>query len=298
MPGSAAVFDREPFSKTTRALLMVSLVFGLSLTADTAAAPGDVRGDISAATQQPVRDSPRRAAEGTSVSIPGAFVRLGESNASGDVIGLAVFLDTGISMPFLAQRNGTITPISCPTTPTLSQITLTGLNNSRTVVGFWGFRPEEGGRTGFRWRNGQCEELPIQDTVVVPTDISENGIIVGVASPLTQEADPFYGFMLKDEQVIIVEHPDATLAAGGFTRLSAVAPNGLAVGWASPNQESFFQGDQRWFVYRDGVFESFAVPVAPRDFRPFAISPSGVVSYVDTDGVVRSFRVTSTLTRF
>jgi hypothetical protein len=272
MPGSSAGSDREPLSKTGRAFLIGSLVFGLSLTA------------VTAATQ-------------LTVSIPGAFVRLGEANASGDVIGLAVFLDTGIAMPFLARRNGTITPVSCPQMSTFSQLRLTGLNNSRTVIGFWGFRPEEGGRTGFRWRNGHCEQLPIYETVVIPTDISENGIIVGVASPLVQEADPFYGFMLQGDQVVIVEHPDAPFAAGGFTQLSAVAANGLAVGWASPDQDSFFRGDQRWFVYRDGAFESIAVPVAPRDFRPFSISPSGVVSYVAADGIVRSFRVTDTFTR-
>jgi hypothetical protein len=95
-----------------------------------------------------------------------------------------------------------------------------------------------------------------------------------------------------------VEHPEARFADGGVTALTDVASNGLALGWSSPTVGSALQGDLRWFVYRDGVFQSFAAPVLPREFNPLSISPSGVITYEDTDDVVRTLRVTSALTQF
>jgi hypothetical protein len=124
----------------------------------------------------------------------------------------------------------------------------------------------------------------------MPGDIAESGIIVGGGAGARDEFEPFYSFIMKGDEVVTVEHPEARFADGGVTALTRVASNGLAVGWSSPSVASAVQGDVRWFVYRDGVFDSIAAPVLAREFSPLSISPSGVITYEDTDDVVRTFR--------
>lgn len=316
MPRTFAASDAVRISKATRALLIVSLVLAIGLSVETLGAPWELRIDIPGATSVGVRDissnrqyavgfysTPQgssnflwRAGEVTTISIPGAFTQLTGVNASGDLTGQAVFLTGGSEpMTFLRSRDGTITFISCPNSP-VSVVWSTAINNTRTVVGFWGFRREEGGRVGFRWRSGRCEQLPLRDIAVMPADISENGIIVGTAASDGDEFAHRYGFMIHGAHVVTVEHPEALVANGGFTSLTTVAPNGLAVGWMSPNEGSLL--NIQWFLYRDGMFDSLAVPRPGFRFNPLSISSSGVITYGDTDGVIRAFRVPSTLTHF
>lgn len=315
MPTGFASSHIAGVSTIIRALLILSLVLGTGLSVETLGAPWELRIDIPGATSQGVRglSSNRkyavglyftqqghfnfvwRAGELTTVSLPGADTSLRGVNASGDVIGSAFFRDTGGTVAFLRRQNGTITPISCPTTSPISPV---AINNAGTVVGHWENLDET--ISGFRWRNGRCELLPIQDRIVSPADISESGIIVGTASTRggRDEFEPAYGFILKGDEVVTVEHPEAPFANGGVTALTDVAPNGLVLGWSSPSVNRMLQGDLRWFVYRDGAFQAIDVPVLPREFNPLTISSSGVITYQDTDGVLRAVRVTSALTQF
>jgi hypothetical protein len=51
-----------------------------------------------------------------------------------------------------------------------------------------------------------------------------------------------------------------------------------------------------WFLFRDGVFEPVETPSGdPREFTQLSISSSGVITYADCSGVVRSVRATTTL---
>ena len=315
MPRIGSASDAVRIPKATRALLILSLVLGIGLSVETLGAPWELRIDIPGAISHFVRDissnrqyavggyfSPQgssnffwRAGELTTISIAGALVSLASVNASGDVIGGAFFPETGASMAFLRRHDGTITPISCPTSTPVSPA---AINNARTVVGLWENLDET--FSGFRWRNGRCERLPIPDRIVSPADISESGIIVGTASNRggADEFEPAYGFILKGDEVVTVEHPEARFSNGGVTVLTNVAPNGLVLGWSSPSIDRMVQGDLRWFVYRDGVFQPVAIPGIPREFNPLSISSSGDITYEDTGGVIRAFRVPSAPAHF
>ena len=303
-----AVSNELRTAGTLRATAAASLVLALSV--QIVGAPLELRIDIPGATHLTVTDisANRRFAIGqscgqsgctnflwqtgelTTVEMPGAQdVHLQGVNNAGDVVGFAWSPDTG-ERAFLRRLQGTITPIACPFAMTVRP---SAINNGRTVVGSW-FGPGE--MTGaFRWRNGRCEQLPINDGFIFPADIAENGIVVGIAG-LTGELTPFYAFMIRGDELTVVVHPDAPFDNGGLTQLAAVAPNGLALGATSPDLESLLgKNDLRWFVYRDGQFEAIDVPGPPRDFRPLSISSSGVITYQDSDNVIRTLRVGSTL---
>jgi hypothetical protein len=304
-PAASEVF-RVP--ATGRTLLIVCLVLGIAVSVETRGAPWELRIDIPGALSQFVTDMSSnrqsvvgsyrteqdffwflwRAGELTTLPFEGRNTFLSGVNARGDVIGSTFLPSTGTTMAFVRRHDGTITPISCPTTTPISP---TAINNAGTVVGTWENLNET--FSGFRWRNGRCQLLPI-DRFVFPADISESGIIVGTASSRggRDEFEPAYGFILKGDKVVTVQHPEAPFSNGGVTVLTNVAANGLALGWSSPSVDRMLQGDRRWFVHRDGVFQSIAVPVLLREFNPLSISPSGVITYEDTDSVIRALRLT------
>jgi hypothetical protein len=308
--GSAAA-DAVRVSRTTCALV-VSLVLGIGLNVETLGAPWELRIDIPGATSQTVSGISSngqnvvgsyttqqgffwflwRSGQFTTLPFTQAFIS--NVNARGDVIGVAFFPETQTSRAFLHRTDGTTTPISCPTPTRISPL---AINNAGTVVGWWENLDET--ISGFRWRNGRCELLPI-DRFVLPADISESGIIVGTASTRggIDEFEPSYGFILKGDEIVTVEHPEAAFSNGGVTALTDVAPNGLVLGWSSPSVPRMLQGDLRWFVYRDGVFQPIAIPRIPREFEPLSISASGVITYRDTDNVIRAFRVPSAPAHF
>jgi probable HAF family extracellular repeat protein len=299
-------------SRTVRALLIVSLLPGVGLSVETLGAPWELRIDIPGATFQLVRDISSNGqyaigfystqqsfsnflwhrGEVSTISLPGAQTTPIAVNARGDVTGLAFYPDTGTFLPFVRGQDGTVTVISCPA-PTV--IVPAAINNAGTVVGSWENLDET--RSAFRWRNGRCEVLPVRAGRVAAADIAENGLIVGSAGAGENEFGPGYGFMVKGDEVITVEHPEAPSALGGLTIFSAVAPNGLVVGWSSPTVTDALHGDLRWFVYRDGVFQSIDVPRVAREFEPLSISPAGVITYEDTDDVIRALEVTTAARR-
>lgn len=230
--------------------------------------------------------------EFTTISIPGAQeTYLSGVNNAGEVVGFAWSPDTG-ELAFMRRANGTVIPVTCPFA---TSVRPSVINEGGTVVGS-SYAAGEETSDGFRWRNGHCERLPITDGHVVPTDVSANGLIVGIAGA-TGELEPFYGFIVQRDEVIAIEHPDAPFAQGGVTALSAVAPNGLVLGWWSADVGGVIHGVIEWFVYRDGLFEPVAMPGDPRDLRQLSISSSGLITYATGDGVIRTMRVESTLAR-
>ena len=226
----------------------------------------------------------------TTISIPGAQgTYLTGVNAGGDIVGHTWSPDAG-EFAFLRGHDGTMMPISCPFATVVRPA---AINNAGTVVGV-AYTGEEDSSDGFRWQAGQCERLPISDGYIFPADISSNGLIVGTAGS-THELTPFYAFLIRRDEMISVEHPDAPFGAGGITVLSAVAPNGLALRWWSPDIAGVIHGNINWFVFRDGVFESVDPPGDPSDLTQLSISSSGLITYAESDGLVRSMRVTGAL---
>src|SRR5215203_2153168 len=294
--------------RTLRALAIASVVFGTAR--ESAGAPWELRIEIPGATFLHVQDvsSNRRFVVGsycgpgtcsnffwdrgdlTTVSIPGAQdTYLTGVNAAGDILGNTWSPDAG-ELAFLRGRDGTITPMSCPFA---ALVRPAAMNDAGTVVGV-AFTGSEDSSDGFRWQGGRCERLPISGGDIFPADISANGIVVGTAGS-THELTPFYAFLIRRDEVIPVEHPEAPFGVGGITALSAVAPNGLALGWWSPDVAGVIHGNINWFVFRDGVFEPVDPPGDPRELTQLSISSSGLITYAESDGVVRSIRVTRAL---
>jgi hypothetical protein len=296
------------FALLRRVLAIATFI--LSMGIETVGAPRVFRIDIPGSTYQFVKDisSNRRFVIGshcrpgdcsnflwhrgelTTISIPGEEETYLEGiNGTGDIVGHTWSPDAP-PFNFLRRHSGRMTPITCSFATWIRPY---AVNNGRTVVGS-SYSPD-GMAGGFRWRNGRCEQLPIAlyDGHIFPAAISTNGIIVGSAT--TGEVEPVYGFMIERDEVIIVEHPQALFRNGGVTVLSAVAPNGLVLGSWSPDVGSSIRGNIGWFLYRDGVFESVDVPGPPQELRPLEISSSGVITYADSDTVIRTLRLTSAL---
>src|SRR5215208_3732447 len=83
------------------------------------------------------------------------------------------------------------------------------------------------------------------DSSFLPT--SPKRIIVGIAGS-RGELEPFYAFLIRGDEVIVVEHPEAPFGNGGVTALSAVAPNGLALGSWSSDVAGVIHGNMHWFL--------------------------------------------------
>ena len=295
-------------SASRRAFATASLVLGLAI--GTAGAAWQIRIDIPGADFTFLSDitSNRRFVVGsycvpgrcanflwdrgavTTISIPGAQdTYLNGVNNAGDIVGFTWSPDMP-ELPFVRRQNGTITPITCPFATALRP---SAINDGGTVVGSW-YPTGDDTSDGFRWRNGRCERLPITDGYVFPTDISANEIIVGIAGT-TGEVEPFYGFIVQRDEAIAVEHPNAPFALGGVTALNAVAPNGLVLGWWSPDVGGVIHGVIEWFVYREGTFEPVDMPGDLRELRQLSITSSGLITYAGSDGVIRTMRVDSML---
>jgi probable HAF family extracellular repeat protein len=178
---------------------------------------------------------------------------------------------TSILMGAPVSLNGTTSKPIQFFVPT-GQLNVNGINKWGSIVG----AGEIGGDLAFngfkRWSNGSILMLNYPGAArTVPTSINDDGAVVGY---YTDAAGQSHGFLYLKGKWATIDYPKATQ-----TLLSGISNAGMIVGNATLNgaQTSPATGQPitTAFLYKNGTFESIAVPNNPSDsvYVAVGISP-------------------------
>jgi len=212
----------------------------------------------------------------TSFDAPGAGTGPGQGtfpvaiNSEGVIAGY-YFDNSYVSHGFLRQPNGAITEF---TPPNLSEVFITGINNSGQVIGKGN---STSANVGFiRSPDGAYTIISIAKSANLGVDaINNKGEVTGYYL----DADSFWHSYVRDASgnITVFDDPDATTAAGNGTFAWTINDRGEVGGYYNKNN---ITGINRAFVRdRLGNFKNFdAVPGGSTLMQPIAMNLSGEVT--------------------
>lgn len=215
----------------------------------------------------------------TIIDMPGALLTVPAGmNERGTVAG--VVFNPDFSLSGFLWRDGNFTLVNFPGARSTN---LTGINNREELVGQ--FEENDLNVRGFLLAGGKFTVIdhnpPIFSFPTNPTDISDNGTIVGGFSI----PDAFRGFIQRNDTFQIADVPDQ-----GFTQVMGINDKGDLVGFYSDRA-----GISHGYLRSNGKFFTVdfpqAVDTVPVDTVPFHINAQGTIvgSYRDATGA-HSFR--------
>ena len=186
----------------------------------------------------------------TSFEAPNATLTLPtDINARGQIVGR--YASGGRTHGFLRDVDGSITIIDYPA----AGFTVAGsINNSGTIAGWYTLPATPTIRHGFMLQDSVYTSFdPPGASFTNALGISESGDIVGrfctrTVCRTTGNGD-FHGFLYRDGEITVLDVPGAT-----ETDAFKEQANGAIVGGVNQG------GVEGLFIYRDGAFETFALP--------------------------------------